>query len=245
MKIIISVLILFFSVISARSQEIVKLSTVDFPPYSYSEGQVIKGIEVDIVKKIFDNQGIKYNIELVPFPRALNSVEAGERDFIFNFYKNPDRLKIFDYSDPILENPLVLFVKKDKNIVFTGKIDELKNYNIGTMLGYTYSPEFDKARKEKTLKTEEVSGHEPNFQKLAAGRIDIYIVERSVGLYIIKKLGLQKEFKYLNVPLKVQQGYMGISKKNPKKALLVKINAGLQALKASGEYQKIFDKYLK
>lgn len=245
MKILISILILFFSVFSARGQEIVKLSTVDFPPYSYSEGQIIKGIEVDIVKKIFDDQGIKYVIELVPFPRALKSVEDGERDFIFNFYKNPDRLTKFDYSDPILENPLVLFVKKDKNVAFTGRIEELKGYNIGTMLGYTYSPEFDKARKEKFIKTEEVSGHESNFQKLSAGRIDIYIVEKNVGLFIIKKLDLKGQFKYLNVPLKVQQGFMGISKKNHRKALLGKINAGLRALKASGEYQKIFDRYLK
>lgn len=245
MKAVLIILILLFSTIPGKSNEIVKLATVDFPPYSYLEKDKIKGIEVEIIERIFEKQGIKYTIELLPFNRALISVEDGDRDFIFNIYKNPDRLKKFDYSDPILDNPLIIFIKKDSNIVFTGNINELRNYNIGTMLGYTYSPEFDKARNDKLIKTEEVCGHEQNFKKLVSGRIDIYIVERSVGLYFTKKLGIQQQVKYLNIPLKKQNGYIGISKKNSKKVLFSKINEGLKALKASGEYQKIFDKYLK
>ena len=245
MKAVFVIIILFFSIIPGKSNEIVKLATVDFPPYSFLEKDEIKGIEVEIIERIFEKLGIKYTIELLPFARALKSVEDGDRDFIFNFYKNPDRLKKFDYSDPILDNPLIIFTKKDRDIVFTGKIDELRKYNIGTMIGYTYSPEFDKARNEKLLKTEEVCGHEQNFKKLVSGRIDIYIVERSVGLYLTKKLGIQKQVKHLNIPLKKQNGYIGISKKNPKKVLLTKINESLKAMKASGEYQNIFDKYLK
>ena len=241
-KIILTGLILVMLSFSLFAVEL-KFATVEFPPYSFTEDGEVKGIQVDILKRILDDENIKYSFNVYPFPRALALVTSKDRDFIFNFYKNPDRLKIFDYSDAFVDNPLVIFSKNEIN--FTGKIEDLAGLTIGTMRGYTYSPEFDKAVAERKITVDETESHETNFRKLAAGRIDIYIVERRVGEYILLKLGLRDNFVINRTPLITQTGFVGIEKTNPNKQYLEVINKGLKRLRDSGEINKIYDKYLK
>ncbi len=236
---------------SQNPDDVVKLVTVEFAPYEFEEQEndikKIKGIQVDMVKRMCELAGIQYSLELLPFKRAYEEVLTLKKDCIFNFYKNPERSALFDYTDPLLNNPLVIFVKKgeETKIRFTGKIEELKGYQIGVMLGYTYSPEFDKAIKDNTITVDPVSSHDINFQKLSRERIDMYICEQNVGLYTAKKIGVADQVAFLETPFKIQQGYLGIAKNNPKKIIIEKLNAALKQIKDSGEYSSFFDKYLK
>jgi polar amino acid transport system substrate-binding protein len=236
---------------SQNLEDVVRFVTVEFAPYEFEEQEndvkIIKGIQVDMVKRMCELAGIRYSIELLPFKRAYKEVLNLEKDCIFNFYKNPERLTLFDYTDPLLNNPLVIFVKKgeETKIRFTGKVEELKGYQIGVMLGYTYSPEFDEAIKNNTITVNPVPSHDINFQKLSHKRIDMYICEQNVGLYTAKKIGVAEKIAFLETPFKIQQGYLGIAKNNPKKFIIEKLNAALKQIKDSGEYSSFFDKYLK
>lgn len=245
---------LFVTSQNAYSQnpgDVVRLVTVEFAPYEFEEQEgsvkIIKGIQVDMVKRMCELAGIRYSIELLPFKRAYEEVLSLKKDCIFNFYKNSERLALFDYTDPLLNNPLVIFVRKgeETKIRFSGMVEELKGYQIGVMLGYTYSPDFDEAIKNNSITVNPVSSHEINLRKLSHKRIDMYICEQNVGLYTAKEIGLTEQVAFLETPFKIQQGYLGIAKNNPKKAIIEKLNAALKQIKDSGEYSSFFDKYLK
>lgn len=248
-KIMFIVLIIAFFIanpFSGAANPTMSFATVDFAPYSFqNQNNEIKGIEVDIIKRMCEIAGISYTIVFYPFPRALASVQNSEIDALFNFYKNDERLKIFTYSDPILENPLVLFVKKGSSVKFTGKMDDLKGLLVGVMRGYTYSKEFDDAKASNVFRVEEADTHEQNFKKLVTGKIDVYPVEKNVGLWTAKGLGLTNEFTILEIPLKIQQGFFGMAKNNPKTNLITLLNGALAKIRSNGEYQQIFDNYLK
>jgi len=236
--------------IFAEEKTVIKLVAVDFPPYEYEVKEngkvVIKGIQVDIVKRMFELAEIEYTLELLPFKRGYKYIQTLKRDCLFNFYKNPTRLKIFDYTDPILKNPLMLFIKKgNKTIKFTGSVNDLKGFKIGVMTGYTYSSEFEKARENGFLNIDEASSHIINFKKLINNRLDIYICEKNVGLYTAQNLAIADKIEILEVPLKIQLGHIGIAKHNPNKNIIPKLNEALRHLKETNEYQQYFDKYLK
>ncbi len=222
----------------------VKLVTVEFPPYSYQEQSKVSGVQVEIVKKAFEYAEINYSLELLPFARALFEAEKGEKDFIFNFYKNDDRLKRFEYTDAVIENPLVFFVKKDSNIKFNGDLTLLSDYKIGTIIGYSYADDFDYAIIHNLLKIDETSSHEANFRKLNTGRIDMYVCDKNVGIYTIKQLKLENNFKILDTPLNIQYGYLGISKDNPKKSIIPKINQALKEIKQNINIEDLIQKYI-
>lgn len=229
------------------ARDTIRFATVDFPPYSYMEGGRIEGIEVDIVRRVCELAGVGYEMELLPFKRAYESVLDYKNtgvDAIFNFYKNPERLTLFDYSDPILENPLVFFARKESPVVFDGDLASVKGNKIGIMIGYTYSPEFTKAIQDKSILFEETTSHEANFRKLEAHRIDLYPVEKFVGVSVARKYKVYDSLRVLEKPLIVQQGYVGFAKGNPKAKLLEKLNSALKKLRSSGEYERIFDRHL-
>lgn len=239
-KILLVLTILLAAYSSASLSRELTLAYVDFPPYEYqgSDNQP-KGVLVDIVKTIFQRANIPVNFKFLPFKRALEEVKDGTVDGLFNFYKTEERLPLFDFSESIISNPLVLFVRQDSQLTFNGSLNDLKGKTIGAMLGYTYGSEFDSA---ESLKVERIASHEANFKKLAYARIDAYPCDRLVGIHILRKENM-REIKILPIPMKVMEGHIGFAKGKNLEAI-GKINAVIAAMKKNREIDGIINKYV-
>ncbi len=223
----------------AKAQEIT-LAYVDFPPYEYQENEEAKGIQVEIVKTIFERAGIPLQLQFAPFSRAYKDVQEGKIAGLFNFYKTEERLASFDYSEPIIANPLVLFVKQDSPLNYTGQLEELQGLKVGGILGYTYGTDFDTT----TLFTiERVASHEINFKKLLHDRIDVYPCDKMVGIYVARNENILAELKSLPTPLKLMEGHIGFTK-GKYADVLAKINPIIQQMKANGEIDQLIERFL-
>ncbi|MCK5100075.1 MAG: transporter substrate-binding domain-containing protein, partial [Desulfobacteraceae bacterium] len=179
-KIIVLIFILSISFFVANAKsETVTLGYVDFPPYEYEKDGKPAGIQVTIVKTLFKRAGISLKLRSLPFKRAYAETEHnGAVQGLFNFYKTKQRLPYFDYSEPVIENPLVFFVRKDSNIQFN-TLEDLKGLIVGVMRGYTYGEGFDES---PLFIREPTDSHLSNFKKLAVGRIDAYCCDKLVGI---------------------------------------------------------------
>ncbi|MCK5098519.1 MAG: transporter substrate-binding domain-containing protein, partial [Desulfobacteraceae bacterium] len=208
-KTIVFILILtipFFAV-NVKS-EIITLGYVDFPPYEYEKDGKPAGIQVAIVKTLFKRAGIPLKLRPLPFKRAYEKTEHGEIHGLFNFYKIKKRLPYFDYSEPVIENPLVFFVRKDSNIRFN-TIKDLRGLKVGVMRGYTYGEGFDES---PLFIRESTNSHLSNFKKLISGRIDVYCCDKLVGIHVARQNDLWSGIKILPFPLKIMDGHIGFTK---------------------------------
>ena len=61
-----------------------------------------------------------------------------------SIYKNNMRLNIFDYSDPLFEEHLAVYVKKGKGFSYT-RLSDLRGKSIGLVRGWSYGEDFDAA----------------------------------------------------------------------------------------------------
>ena len=238
-KSVLLVVVLFLTLASPVTGKTITLGYVDFPPYEYSEDRKPTGILVEIVETIFRKADIQLVLKYLPFKRAFTEAKHGQIDGLFNFYKNDNRLIYFDYSDAVIENPLVFFVRKDSAISFT-KLKDLRGLKIGVMRGYTYGDDFD-ASVYFTL--DEANSHTSNFKKLLYGRVDAYPCDKMVGIYVARKAGLMSEFKILPNPLKIMDGHIGFTK-DKHTDVVKKINNVISDMKEKNEIQDIFDKFL-
>ncbi len=94
----------------------------------------------------------------------------------------------------------------------------------------------------------EAVGLKTNLRKLAAGRFDIFPADKTFGSYTAKLEGLQDELTYYNVALYSKPYPMPVVKKSEYpniKKIADRFEKELKQLKHNGEYQKIFDKWLK
>lgn len=232
-------MILFFGFCSGLQAKPIELVYVSFPPYEENIHGKPAGILIQIVEQVFKKADISFNLTFLPFKRGYELVKEGQYDGIFNFYKIDDRLPYFDFSAPIIKNPLVLFVRKDSDMIFES-LHDLSHKKIGIMLGYTYGKEFDEA---KNFIKDAAGEHQYHFKKLILGRLDAYCCDKIVGIYTARKEGLMDQIKILPNPLRIMNGHIGFTK-GVHKDVIEKIDREIIAMENSGKIDEIINDFI-
>lgn len=115
-----------------------------------------------------------YTVKLYPWKRAYINALSGE-GAVIGLSKNSERLKLFDYSDPLFYGDLMVVVKKGKESPFQ-TIPDLKGKVIGVDRGSSYGDAFDQAVADRTLEIYEYSKPANALKMLLAGRIDAILI---------------------------------------------------------------------
>ncbi|KZY31157.1 MULTISPECIES: ABC transporter substrate-binding protein [unclassified Oleiphilus] len=171
---------LLTATLAYSSEKQVSLSYVDYPPY-YGKTLENGGPISEIISAAFKLKNYKVTKEQLPWSRALEWTKEGKFDGIYTAWYRKDREKDFAYSAELPANKVVLFKRKDAQINYQSYSD-LKPYTIGVVRGYANPPGFDEAG----LTLAPVTTDKQNLLKLSASRIDLVLVDKALGNYIIK-----------------------------------------------------------
>ncbi|MEZ4527544.1 MAG: transporter substrate-binding domain-containing protein [Desulfobacterales bacterium] len=245
----------FLAAVIALSCTCVSAETVivggnaDKPPKQWEdESGEYKGIWIDLLKAI-DRElpDIDFQISLLPWKRAYKGGVEGKNAMMSMFY-NQERSGIFDYSDPVLEEKVVIAVKKGREFKFDS-LDDLKGRRIGIYAGTSYGAEWQNAVDRGVFTVDEDFSNLQRLKKILAGLIDGGVFNpgtAAVKMLCDKAPDMRPEdFTVLERPVLAENSYFAIAKKQNRKDLIEKFNAGLRKIKQSGEYQQIIDKYSK
>jgi len=237
--------VFFSSLIQANDLNIV--CEKDWRPYIYSDqNNNISGYSYDLVTYVLDNNGIKYKITSYPWKRALKMVIAGKADALFNASKETLReLKCHYPEEPLLYSKYHFFILKNnnKNIKYE-TLDDLKAYNIGVTLGYSYTKEFLDFI-EKNKKYDSARSDYLNFKKLLMGKIDLFPAELGNAMVILNELNGFDKVTYLKKPLTQKPYYIIFNKMRIEKNIVNEFSKNLKHLKTTSEFNKITNKYFK
>jgi polar amino acid transport system substrate-binding protein len=209
------------------------------PPFMYKDkgsGDVL-GLYPAIVEALFDKVGEDVSVVAYPWKRLLLLSEVGEVG-VAGIYKNSKRQLIYDYSDPIYEERIVVFMRHDGVFPFQA-VEDLKEKRIGVIRGWSYGDSFDSARKNNLFVTENSISDEYNFKKLALGRLDCVLAIDLSGELLLQKLELQNDIVASRIPLIVNPTYIAFSKESNKGNLIQMLNNAITELKAEGDYKDI------
>jgi len=197
---------------------------------------------IEVYKKlstaIIEAGGAKASIEVVPFARAVYSVENNTADLLLLASANPDPAKVAalkaDYSTADLF-PLVfvLYANKGKAVDATA----LRRGNSENLIVET-----DSAHVEYfPFKTVGSTSMDSSLQKLALGRIDAFVFAQPSTDAALKRLGIK------NVTRQLYGQFMTkvILQKGARGGALDKvISAGLEKIKANGKWDELMQQYL-
>jgi polar amino acid transport system substrate-binding protein len=195
-----------------------------------------------VITEAFQRKGYSVKFTYLPWKRGVIETKSGKYSALSYVYLSKDRDKEFFLSDPISEEKIVFFHLKSNPIKDWKTLDDLKNYKLGATRGYTYTKEFWQAAKSKQIKVDVTDSDKQNFEKLFAGRIDIFPSGLVNGYSF-----LQKEFdvskshliSYHPKPLSKTTGHLAFTRnrKNSEHLLHI-VNKGLAELKEEGLYDK-------
>ncbi|OGV53646.1 MAG: hypothetical protein A2X49_06235 [Lentisphaerae bacterium GWF2_52_8] len=225
---------------SALPRKIVFSTHPNYPPLMWIKDDSLTGAVPEVSRIIFSS------LSLYPEARLYsdwNAVQAaaknGEIDVISAIYKNDERQSYLLFSDPLVEDPVVVLVKRGRSFPFS-RWEDLEAKRGVTPAGESYGVDFDSYMTRLNIKR---LSAEDALSSLLKGDAD-YLV---MGLYPAKVLaartGKKDEVEYLPHPVTSQNFHMAISKKSPFVSLMPKINAKISELRINGNILRLLDKY--
>ena len=170
--------------VKTHASETVRITNGEWAPY-LGEEEPHYGIASRIITAAFKEAGIDVEYGFFPWSRSLFLAERGDWDGSAVWFSSDARRDSFYVSDPVIISEYVFFHRRDMAFDWE-ELDDLESYQIGVTRNYDYGTLFSEAEETGKISTETVSSDELNFQKLAAGRIDLFPVDRVVGLHMIR-----------------------------------------------------------
>jgi ABC-type amino acid transport substrate-binding protein len=218
--------------------EEIKLAHVDpFPPFAYSKSGKSEGFVIEILDAALTEVGMG----AVYVPRGLDVIKkalrSGEADGIAVLAVTPERQKVYDYSDLVVQTGAGLFVTASEDPGF-----DLRNSMGKTVCTPKEGPltNFIKMRFSE-VNVETVLDYPAALEAVARGKADGAALNFHVGARLAKEL-FPGQFKmpekmFLETPLAVAV------LKGKKGDLLKQINSGLKRIKEKGTLLTITDKW--
>lgn len=216
------------------------------PPKNYLMNDAPLGINIDIMQYVSQKLSQPFEYELYPWKRAYRETLEAKGGLI-GMSKNNERLSVFDFSDPMYYEELLLIVIQGNEFSYTD-IEDLKGKLVGYLGGASYGDDFEILKNNKDYQSQPDGSPRQRLLKLLHGRIDVAII--GPGKYALdltldgdRKLKSAKEkFVVLATPFKRDANYLGFVKSMQMSQFLVDFNRALKEGYDSGEIQKIIDK---
>ncbi|RVT67519.1 amino acid ABC transporter substrate-binding protein/permease [Niallia taxi] len=213
---------------------------ITFAPFEFQDtsGEFV-GIDMDLVAAIAKDQGFKYEIKPLGFNAAVQALESKQVDAVIAGMSITDERKIkFNFSDPYFDSGIIMAVSESNDDV--SSYNDLKGKKVAVKTG-TEGASFAESIKDKygfSIVTFDDSAN--MYEDVKTGNSVAVFDDYPVLAYGIKQGNGLKSV----TDKEAGASYGFAVSKGENAELLEMFNTGLANLKASGEYQKIMDKYL-
>lgn len=220
--------------VNAQQSKLIKIAAGEWPPFI---GQELEnyGSVGQTIQAAFASQGYQVQFDFYPWGRAYQKTQDGDYAATAVWMYAEERIEHFNYSDPVAQEQFVFFYNKSKPFEWQS-LDEVKGFNLGGGVGYSYGSELDQMIDSKAVNMVRVAKPEQNFLKLKHRRIDLVPEEKQIGLYTLSQQpqSVQDEIHYSDKPFLVNDSFMMFSKMHPEsKKLMAIFNKGLAQIKAN------------
>ncbi len=201
------------------------------------------GIDVDILDAIAESQGVRFVYEFCEHADYHQKLESGDIDLVTAYIKTPERQEEYLFSDAYTTVGYALAVKKNANIT----LDDILSGNatIACQKGSTYESWLQEHFGQDTFNTmvDEKKiiikyTQDATVYAVLANEAETVIAADSI---LAEKLREYSPLTFLGYLTDKKDSAFAADKSNTE--LIAIINAGLKDITASGEYDKILQKY--
>ncbi|HHF6351252.1 TPA: lysine/arginine/ornithine ABC transporter substrate-binding protein [Haemophilus influenzae] len=229
--------ILLGSSVAVSAQELTFAMEPSYPPFetTNAKGEII-GFDVDVANAICQEIQATCKFKSETFDSLIPSLKAKRFDAAISAIDITDaRAKQVLFSDAYYDSSASYVALKGKATLESAK-------NIGVQNGTTFQQYTVAETKQYSPKS--YASLQNAILDLKSGRIDIILGDTAVLSDMISK---EPEIQFIGEKVTNKKYFgngLGIAMHKSNKDLAAQLNKGLAAIKANGEYQKIYDKWM-
>lgn len=229
------------SLSAAQAQTLVAGIEAAFPPWAYAEEGEYKGIAVDAMRAIAENQGMEVEFRDMPWPSLIPALASERIDLLVTGLNvTEERNEVLDFTIPWWENDDEVIVNVDSELNVVTAL--CCGATIGAQGGSTQNSWVEDNLVENdaidvTLRSYE--NYVTAIEDMRVGRIDSVIVSTDTAEDFIDK---GREVRIAGTITQGQPQALAVSRGDPNN-ILASLNRGILELYESGQWQEIVHSY--
>ena len=213
----------------------------EFAPFeSMNEKNEVQGFDVDLMNAMAEVGHFKVEYKHQPWESLFAALKNGDVDMLASAVTiNDERKQTMAFTDPYFEITQVILVPQNKEIK---SVEDLKKARkVGVVTGNTGDTAVSKILGSNSDKIARFENVTLVIKELENGGLDAVVSDSAVVGNYLKNNG-NKGCTMVAVP-DFEVEHYGIAVRKDDEATLKVLNDALKQVRASGEYDKIFNKY--
>jgi len=218
------------------SSKPLRLASTPWSPFTNEPGKARFALE--LVHAALERAGITANTTIVEDGKLTSALLNGEFDGSAALWKDAEREKTLLFSQPYLENRLVLVGHKGSDVSAT-KLSALKGKRIALVETYAYGDTIRDSTGPIYVKS---TSEEDSLQKIISNDVAYTLIDELVVEYILKNYPDQAKayLAFGKTPLLVRTLHFAVRKDLPNAAAIIdKFNSELHGLIADRTYNRL------
>lgn len=218
------------------SAQTLKLVTEAWPPLIVDSPKAgPDGPLWTITQAVAKRAGIELDLNFVPWKRALDQVARSQKDGVLGASRTPGREGMMRFSDePLLYSETVVFSLRKTPVAFDG-LPSLAGKCVALSAGYSYTSD---VWASPDLNRVEVRNIQAGLQLVLMGRVDAFLVNRDVGWYEARQMGIEDQLVASAKPISGGPVYLAFSLSVPP-AVVEDFDRELRAFRETEAYRRL------
>jgi polar amino acid transport system substrate-binding protein len=219
---------------SAQSAPLAFVSTA-WPPFTSPPGQ--PRFALDLVEAALGRFGVTSKTAIVSAAQFTPSLIGGRYDGSAAAWKDAQREGALLYSQPYLENRLVLIGRHGANVA-AKTLGDLKGKRVAVVDGYAYGDTIDSSGPMWVRSTSE----EDSVARLLNSSVEYTLIDELVVQYLVSNYPKESSSRLQigSTPLVRRELYLAIRRSRPDaQSLIQRFNAQLRGMIADGTYHRL------
>lgn len=213
-----------------------KLASDVWPPFTDVNTRFT--LAIDLVHEALERSDVQEQTKILSFTEVLNGIASKQYDGSAALWRSPEREKTMLFSEPYLENRLILVGKKGSN-VSAGTLSALKGKRIAVVESYAYGPLLNQTADVVLVKGK---SDQQNLERLLKAEVDYMLVDALLIEYLLKYEGAETaqylaigDSAFVKLPL-----HFALRKDFPNAEKIIKnFNAAIKKMVVDGAYNRI------
>ncbi|VXA94447.1 substrate-binding periplasmic protein [Pseudomonas sp. 8O] len=229
---------------SARAEVLHLATGDDYAPFT---GKALpgQGMLTQVVRAALAEQGSAITLDWLPWNRGYLKARRVEYDATFPYVRSAEREAEFLYSAPIYVAEQYIFSRAGDHI----ELDDLPTVSGRRLcypLGWQPPVAIQQLIDQGVLHRHSPLGLQECARLLLLQRDDLFVADRNLGDSALRSTGAElSKFHRSQTAFQSNTLHFIVSRQHPRAAELIeRFNRGLEALKTSGEYQRLIESYV-
>lgn len=230
--------------VSARAEVLHLATGDDYAPFT---GKTLagQGMLTQVVRAALAEQGAEITLDWLPWKRGYLKAARVEYDAAFPYVHSAEREAEFLYSAPIYLAEQFIFSRSGDAIELSD-LPAMSGRRLCHPLGWQVPEAIRQLIEQGVLRRHSPLGLQECARLLLLRRDDLFIADQHLGESALRSTGAESSaFHRSQAAFEHSTLHFIVSRQHPRAAELIeRFDLGLEALKASGDYQRLIERYV-